>query len=80
MSIITVNLEKYRSIVHEKRRIARSEEFKPYDEIIMKQIPGNNFNEAESARQAIRVKYAELQDQIDQAQNIEQLKQISESL
>lgn len=77
---IGININKAKEIAHEKRRIARSEEFKPYDEIIMKQIPGNNFNEAESARQAIRVKYAELQDQIDQAQNIEQLKQITESL
>jgi hypothetical protein len=60
MSII-INLTKAKEIAHKKRREARAEEFKPHDEIIMKQIPGNDMTEAEAARQAIREKYEELQ-------------------
>jgi hypothetical protein len=71
---ITVNLNKAKDIAHEKRRAARAEEFKPYDEVIMKQIPGTDFQEIEAARQAIREKYATLQAQMDAAQTPEELK------
>ena len=74
MSLIKVNMEKYRAIAHEVRRNARAEEFKPYDEVIMKQIPGNDYTEAEAARQAIREKYSTLQAQMDAAQTPEELK------
>jgi hypothetical protein len=74
MSLIKVNMEKYRAIAHEKRRAARAEEFKPYDEVIMKQIPGVDAQQAEGARQAIREKYATLQAQMDAAQTAEELK------
>jgi hypothetical protein len=67
-------MEKYRAIAHEGRRNARAEEFKPYDEVIMKQIPGNDYTEAEAARQAIREKYSTLQAQMDAAQTPEELK------
>lgn len=72
--LININLNKAKEIAHQKRRIARAEEFKPYDEIIAKQIPGITFDEAEAARQVIREKYAILQTQIDAAQNSEELK------
>lgn len=72
--MITINLSKAKTIAHEKRRAARSEEFAPYDEVIMKQIPGNDAIEAEAARQAIRNKYAQLQTQMDSAQTVEELK------
>jgi Spy/CpxP family protein refolding chaperone len=72
--MIVINLNKAKDIAHEKRRAARAEEFKPYDEVIMKQIPGNDYNQAEAARQAIREKYATLQAQMDQAETPEQLK------
>lgn len=72
--MIVVNLDKAKAIAHEKRREARLEEFKPYDEVIMKQIPGNDMIQAEAARQAIRDKYAELQAQMDAAQSVEELK------
>lgn len=72
--MITINLSKAKTIAHEKRRAARSEEFAPYDEVIMKQIPGNDVIEAEAARQAIRNKYAQLQTQMDSAQTVEELK------
>lgn len=71
---IGININKAKDIAHEKRRAAREEEFKPYDEIIMKQIPGNDHNQAEAARQAIREKYAILQEQMDAAQTPEELK------
>lgn len=71
---ITINLSKAKAIAHEKRREARTEEFKPHDEVIMKQIPGIDFQEAEAARQAIRDKYAALQVQMDAAQTPEELK------
>ena len=71
---ININLSKAKEIAHEKRRIARAEEFKPYDEVIAKQIPGNNIDQAEAARQTIREKYAALQSQMDAAQTPEELK------
>jgi hypothetical protein len=74
--MITVNLDKAKEIAHEKRREARDEEFKPYDEVIMKQIPGNNMVQAEAARQAIRDKYEELQTQMNSAETVEELKEL----
>ena len=72
--MIKINLNKAKNIAHEQRRAARAEEFKPYDEVIMKQIPGNDYTQAEAARQAIRDKYAALQAQMDAAQTPEELK------
>jgi predicted nucleic acid-binding Zn-ribbon protein len=71
---IGLNLTKAKDIAHEARRAARAEEFKPYDEVIMKQIPGVDAQQAESARQAIREKYATLQAQMDAAQTADELK------
>jgi hypothetical protein len=72
--MIKIDLTKAKEIAHEKRREARAEEFKPHDEIIMKQIPGNDMTEAEAARQAIREKYEELQTQMNSAETVEELK------
>ena len=72
--MIKINLNKAKNIAHDRRRAARAEEFKPYDEVIMKQIPGNDYTQAEAARQAIRDKYAALQAQMDAAQTPEELK------
>jgi hypothetical protein len=72
--VITINLNKAKNIAHDKRRAARSAEFAPHDEVIMKQIPGVDAQAAEAARQAIRDKYAALQAQMDAAQNVEELK------
>jgi hypothetical protein len=73
---ITINLTKAKEIAHEKRREVRDKEFKPHDEVIMKQIPGNDMAEAEAARQAIRDKYEELQTQMNEAQTVEELKEL----
>lgn len=75
MSII-VNLNKAKNIAHEKRREARAKEFEPYDAIIMKQIPGNDFVNAEEERQKIRDKYSQLQIQMNSAKTVDELKQL----
>jgi hypothetical protein len=72
--MISIDMTKAKDIAHEKRRAARAEEFKPYDEVIMKQIPGVDAQQAEAARQAIREKYAALQAQMDAAQTADELK------
>jgi len=72
--MISIDMTKAKDIAHEKRRAARAEEFKPYDEVIMKQIPGVDAQQAEAARQTIREKYEALQAQMDAAQTPEELK------
>jgi hypothetical protein len=71
---IKVDLTKAKVIAHDKRREVRAKEFAPHDEVIAKQIPGKNAQEAESARQAIRAKYDTLQAQMDAATTVEELK------
>ncbi len=71
--MITVNIPKAKEIAHKKRRAAREKEFAPYDNIIMKQIPGTDATDAENARKLIRIKYMVMQGQIDAATNIEQI-------
>ena len=72
--MITVNLAKAKAIGHDLRRAQREAEFAPFDAIIMKQIPGNSAAEAEANRQAIRDKYALIQDVIDSASDPETIK------
>jgi hypothetical protein len=72
--MISIDMTKAKDIAHEKRRAARAEEFKPFDEVIMKQIPGVDAQQAEAARQAIREKYTTLQAQMDAAQTADELK------
>lgn len=73
--MIVVNLDKAKNIAHNIRREAREQEFAPHDAVIAKQIPGKSATEAEAARQAIRDKYAEVQTQIDAAQDVDSLKE-----
>jgi hypothetical protein len=72
--MITINLTKAKILGHEKRRAMRAEEFKPYDELIMKQIPGSSASEAEAKRQEIRQKYVDMQDMVDAAQNTQEIR------
>ena len=72
--MITINIDKAKAIAHDIRRQARTEEFKPYDEIIMKQIPGADATTAEAARAAIRTKYTEMQTAINSATTVDQIK------
>lgn len=72
--MITINIDKAKTIAHDKRREARADEFKPYDEVIMKQIPGNDATAAETARAAIRTKYAAMQTAINAATTVDEIK------
>jgi hypothetical protein len=71
--MIRINLDKAKAIGHDMRRAARAEEFKPYDDAIAKQIPGQ-IEGAEAARQVIRDKYAAVQAQINAATTPEEIK------
>jgi hypothetical protein len=71
--MIKINIDKAKTIGHDMRRAARAEEFKPYDDAIAKQIPGQAEG-AETARQAIREKYAAIQTSIDAAATPDEIK------
>jgi hypothetical protein len=71
--MITVNMEKAKQVCHTMRRQSRTKEFEPLDAIIAKQIPGADVAAVEAQRQAIRDKYAEFQDAINQAKNPDEL-------
>jgi len=71
---LVIDLTKAKNIGHDMRRAARAEEFKPHDEVIMKQIPGVDSANAEAARQAIREKYVSIQTQIDAAATPDEIK------
>ena len=68
------DLDKCKALGHDLRRIQRNAEFAPFDEIIAKQIPGADATAAEEARQAIREKYALIQDAIDIAEDPDTIK------
>jgi hypothetical protein len=69
--MISIDMTKAKDIAHEKRRAARSAEFAPLD--IKATIPAEA-TAAETARQTVRDKYAALQDQMNAAQTVEELK------
>jgi hypothetical protein len=72
--MIRIDITKAKSIAHDMRRAARADEFKPHDEIIMKQIPGIDAVAAEAARAAIRAKYSAMQTAIDTAATPDEIK------
>ncbi len=70
---VSINIDKAKTIAHDKRREARSAEFAPLD--IKATIP-SEATAAEVARQAVRDKYAAMQTAIDSATTTEQLKAV----
>jgi hypothetical protein len=78
--MITINLNKAKTISHDIRRQKRAEEFQPLDEVIMKQIPGTDIQAIEAERQSIRDKYAEIQTTIDEAQDSDTLLTIVQNI
>ena len=68
------DLDKCKALGHDMRRAKRAEEFAPHDEVIAKQIPGADATAAEEARQEIRDKYAQVQEQIDAAATPDEIK------
>jgi hypothetical protein len=74
--MITININKAKTIGHDIRRAQREDEFAPLDAVIMKQIPGKDMQEAEAARQAIRDKYADIQASIEVASTPDEIKSV----
>lgn len=72
--MITINIDKAKVIAHQIRREARAKEFAPLDEQIAKQIPGTSIQDVEAQRQLIRDKYQVMQEQLNAAESIEELK------
>ncbi len=71
--MIVINIDKAKDIAHDKRREARSAEFAPLD--IKATIP-SEATAAEAARQAIRDKYATMQNAINAATTVEEIKTV----
>lgn len=69
--MIRINIDKAKTIAHDVRRAKRAEEFAPLD--VKATIP-TEAKAAEAARQAVRDKYADMQQQIEAAQTPEQIK------
>jgi hypothetical protein len=73
MSII-INLDKAKAIGHDIRRQQRAAEFAPLDQAIASRIPGADPEVIEDEREAIREKYALIQDVIEAAETPEEIK------
>ena len=71
--MITINIDKAKTIAHDIRRAARSAEFAPLD--IKATIP-SEATAAEAARQVIRDKYATMQTAIDAATTTDEIKAV----
>lgn len=71
--MIKIDLNKAKEIVHDVRRVKREELFKPLD--IEATIP-MFADDAEQKRQAIRDEYVVIQNEIDNAETVDQLKAI----
>jgi hypothetical protein len=69
--MITINIDKAKTIAHDKRREARSAEFAPLD--IKATIP-SEATAAEAARATVRAKYASMQTAIDVATTPDEIK------
>jgi hypothetical protein len=73
-STVVEDLTKSKQLGHEMRREKRAAEFKPYDDLISKQIPGADTAAAETERAKIRVKYASMQVDINAASTTAEIK------
>lgn len=72
--MITVNIEKARLIAHDVRRAQRQEALAPLDSAYAHGIPGTNIAEIEAQREAIRQANAQVQEQIDEASSVDELR------
>lgn len=71
--MIVINIDKAKAVAHDLRRAARSVEFAPLD--IKATIPSEAVA-AEVARQTIREKYAVMQNAIDHAATVDEIKAV----
>lgn len=65
--VVTEDVTKAKALAHDTRRRKRTEEFKPYDDIVSLNIPGSDSITAEAERAKIRTKYTTMQTNIDNA-------------
>ncbi len=72
--VVAEDITKAKVIAHGTRREKRAKEFKPYDEIISLNIPGQDATAAETERAKIRTKYGTMQTNIDNATDIAGIK------
>ena len=75
--MIQVDINKAKEIAHNKRRVFREKELQPLD--VKVTIP-MYAEQAELERQVVRDKYAVMQEQIDQAERVEDLKKVIEGI
>ena len=68
------DVTKSKTIAHDKRRIDRKKEFKPYDNTVALNISTSEVTAAEDERVKIRAKYATMQTNIDNASDIAGIK------
>ena len=71
---VTEDVTQSKVIAHVTRREKRTAEFEPHDKTISLNIPGSDTSAAETARVAIRTKYATMQTNIDNATDIAGIK------
>ena len=75
--MIQVDISKAKEITHEKRRVVREKELQPLD--VQATIP-MYAGQAELERRVVRDKYAVMQELIDQAESVEDLKKVIEGI
>ena len=75
--MIQVDMLKAKEIAHNKRRVVREKELQPLD--VQATIP-MYAEQAELERQVVRDKHAVMQEQIDQAESVEDLKKVIEGI
>lgn len=73
--MITINIEKAKTVAHKLRRDKREALFAPHDRVIQLNIPGNDLIVAEEKRAAIRLLDAKCQTDIDASSTPEQIKE-----
>ena len=73
---IVVSINKAKVIAHTQRKAERDRLFAPHDQVISKQIPGVAMQDAEEAREKIRVWNTITKEQIDKAETVNELREI----
>jgi len=71
---IGINLDKAKAIAHDLRRQRRAEELAPLDKAIAISAVGMEPSVIEEKREAIRERYALIQEAIDAAETAEEIK------
>lgn len=74
---VGVDLESARVIAHDYRRLSRDIEMKPLD--LKATIPGE-METAEVSRADLRIQYADIQTQLDEAKTVEELEILTKNL